>query len=262
MFCIDRDVEAVAELPEQLGTRLHVAGRVESLPYLSCHFDVVTASANLHRFAPGLALSEIARVLKPGGVLAVAYNVRDDTVPWVKRLAAILQQVDSSAMAGDYGLESLQAVADSPYFGEVSQHSFRNWVPIGRYRPDRHGRTPTRDRAAGQRRAAGPAERGRRPLRHVGATAGAAAAALPRGLLARPGRSLRTGPGRGRPRRAYRSASRQPRRLCFVRLFSASSPLRLEPVNLTPSNRSASREVEGERHTSAVLGTGIDTAER
>lgn len=132
VFCIDRDVEAVAALPEQLGTRLHVAGRVESLPYLSCHFDVVTASANLHRFAPGLALSEIARVLKPGGVLAVAYNVRDDTVPWVKRLAAILRQVDSSAMAGNFGLESLQAVADSPYFGEITQRSFRNWVPIGR----------------------------------------------------------------------------------------------------------------------------------
>lgn len=132
VFCIDRDVEAVATVRQRLGTRLHVAGQVESLPYLSCHFDVVTASANLHRFAPGLALSEIARVLKPGGVLAVAYNVRDDTVPWVKRLATILRQADTSAMSGDYGLESLQHVTDSPYFGEVAQRDFRNWVPIGR----------------------------------------------------------------------------------------------------------------------------------
>ena len=132
MFCIDRDVEAVAALSDRLGTRLHVAGQVESLPYLSCHFDVVTASANLHRFAPGLALSEIARVLKPGGALAVAYNVRDDTVPWVKRLAAILRQADPSAMSGDFGLVSLEHVNASPYFGEVSHHDFRNWVPIGR----------------------------------------------------------------------------------------------------------------------------------
>jgi SAM-dependent methyltransferase len=132
VFCIDRDIEAVAELPERLGTRRHVAGQVESLPYLSCHFDVVTASANLHRFAPGLALSEIARVLKPGGSLAVAYNVRDDTVPWVKRLATVLRQADASAIAGEYGLESLQSVTDSPYFGEVAQRDFRNWVPIDR----------------------------------------------------------------------------------------------------------------------------------
>ncbi len=132
VFCIDRDVEAVAALPERLGSRLHVAGQVESLPYLSCHFDAVTSSANLHRFAPGLALSEIARVLKPGGVLAVAYNVRDDTVPWVRRLAEILQQVDPSAMAGAYGVESVQAVIDSPYFHPVEKRAFRNWVSIDR----------------------------------------------------------------------------------------------------------------------------------
>lgn len=132
VFCIDRDVEAVATLPGRLGTRLHVAGQVESLPYLSCHFDVVTSSANLHRFAPGLALSEIARVLKPGGVLAVAYNVRDDTVPWVKRLAAVLQQVDPSAMIGQYGVDSVQNVIDSPYFSSVDHRNFRNWVPIDR----------------------------------------------------------------------------------------------------------------------------------
>jgi SAM-dependent methyltransferase len=132
VFCVDRDVAAATALSGRLGTRLHVAGQVESLPYLSCRFDLVTASANLHRFAPGLALSEIARVLKPGGALAVAYNVRDDTVPWVKRLAAILREADPSAMSGDFGLESLRHVAESPYFGEVSHHDFRNWVPIGR----------------------------------------------------------------------------------------------------------------------------------
>ena len=132
MFCIDRDVEVVAATTERLGTRLHVAGQVESLPYLSCHFDVVTSSQNLHKFAPGLALSEIARVLRPGGHLAVAYNTRDDTVPWVRRLTALLQQDDPEAMRGDYGIESLSDVTDSPYFGELVRRDFRNWVPITR----------------------------------------------------------------------------------------------------------------------------------
>jgi SAM-dependent methyltransferase len=132
VFCIDRNVEAVTALPQRLGTRLHVAGQVESLPYLSCRFNLVTASANLHRFAPGLALSEIARVLKPGGALAVIYQLRDDTVPWVRRLASILRQADPQAMSGDYGTESLQAVRDSPYFGPVTSQNFRNWVEIGR----------------------------------------------------------------------------------------------------------------------------------
>lgn len=132
VFCLDRDPEAVALLPERLGTRLHVAGQVESLPFLSCHFDVVTASQTLHRFAPGLALTEIARVLNPGGYLAVVYTTRDDTVPWVKRLTALMHQADPKAMRGDFGVESIEAVAESPYFGPLERRNFRNWVPITR----------------------------------------------------------------------------------------------------------------------------------
>lgn len=132
VFCIDKDVSAVAQLLDRLGSRLHVAGRAESLPYLSCHFDVVTASQNLHQFAPGLALSEIARVLNPGGHLAIAYTTRDDTVPWVRRLAAIMRQIDPTAMTGDYGADSVQVVAESPYFSQVERRNFRNWVPITR----------------------------------------------------------------------------------------------------------------------------------
>jgi SAM-dependent methyltransferase len=132
VFCLDRDIGVVAELPHRLGSRLHVAGQVESLPFLSCHFDVVTAAATLHHFAPGLALTEIARVLKPGGRLAVVYNTRDDTVPWVKRLSALLQDVDPQAMRGDYGVHSMDAVASSPYFARLEHRTFRNWVPITR----------------------------------------------------------------------------------------------------------------------------------
>ena len=132
VFGLDRDVAAVAHLAARLGSRLHVAGQVESLPYLSCHFDVVTASQTLHRFAPGLALTEIARVLKPGGHLAVAFNTRDDTVPWVRRLTALMREAEPEAMSGDFGLESAAALEESPYFVELERRSFRNWVPITR----------------------------------------------------------------------------------------------------------------------------------
>ena len=132
VFGLDRDVAAAAGLAALVGTRLHVAGQVESLPFLSGHFDVVTASQTLHKFAPGLALTEIARVLRPGGRLAVAYNTRDDTVPWVRRLTGLLRSADPRAMSGDYGLEAVAAVADSPYFVDLERRNFRNWVPITR----------------------------------------------------------------------------------------------------------------------------------
>ena len=132
VFGLDRAVDRVAGLADRLGTRLHVAGQVESLPFLSCHFDVVTAAATLHRFAPGLALTEIARVLRPGGRIAVAYNTRDDTVPWVRRLSDILQEADPDAMRGDFGADSVSQLADSPYFLHLERRNFRNWVPITR----------------------------------------------------------------------------------------------------------------------------------
>lgn len=132
VFGLDRDVAAVAQLAERVGTRLHVAGQVESLPFLSCHFRVVTAAQTLHRFAPGLALTEIARVLEPGGHLAVAYNTRDDTVPWVRRLTALMREAEPEAMRGDFGQESAAALEESPYFVELERRNFRNWVPITR----------------------------------------------------------------------------------------------------------------------------------
>jgi SAM-dependent methyltransferase len=132
VFCIDRTVELVADLPARLGTHRHVVGRVESLPFLSCHFDVVTAAQTLHQFAPGLALGEIARVLKPGGHLAIAYNTRDDTVPWVRRLIALMRQADPESMRGDYGEDSVDKVAESPHFGLLERRNFRNWMPITR----------------------------------------------------------------------------------------------------------------------------------
>ncbi len=132
VFGLDRDLARVAELPGLLGTRLHVVGQVEAMPFLSCHFDVVTSSQTLHRFAPGLALTEIARVLRPGGHLAVAYNTRDDTVPWVRRLTAMMRSADPHAMSGDFGQQAVDAVAESPYFVGLERRTFRNWVPITR----------------------------------------------------------------------------------------------------------------------------------
>jgi ubiquinone/menaquinone biosynthesis C-methylase UbiE len=132
VFCADREAAAVSRVAARLGTRRHVVARVEALPFLSCHFDVVTVSQSLHHFAPGLALTEMARVLRPGGHLAIAYNTRDDTVPWVRRLIALMQAADPNSMLGDYGVESVSAVDESPYFGPLERRNFRNWVPITR----------------------------------------------------------------------------------------------------------------------------------
>ncbi|MVA76934.1 methyltransferase domain-containing protein [Auraticoccus sp. F435] len=123
---------APASTPGPQGGPATVLGQPESLPFKARQFDAVTASDTLQHFAPGLALPEIARVLRPGGTLSVVQTTRDDTVPWVRRLARMVQEVDPGAMRGDYGQEAVELLVDSPFFTAVEHRDFRNWIPITR----------------------------------------------------------------------------------------------------------------------------------
>lgn len=129
---LDREADAVAALLRRAPAAIPLVAAAEALPLAPCSYDRVLLAQNFHKLAPGLALSEFARVLRPGGRLGVGYTVRDDSIPWVKRLVALVQQADPDAMSGDYGTDSLQALTDSPYFPTVETRSFRHWVPIDR----------------------------------------------------------------------------------------------------------------------------------
>lgn len=109
-----------------------VTAAPDALPFLPCSFDEVLVAQGMHLLPPGLALAEFARVLAPGGRLAVQYTVRDDTVPWVRRLAAILRTYDPDAMTTGEELYSVSAIATSPHFPVIEHRSFRQWVPITR----------------------------------------------------------------------------------------------------------------------------------
>lgn len=132
VHCVDSDTAKIWEITNRLQTAMHVVGKAEALPFDSCRFDVVTVQESITRFAPGLAVAEFARVLKPGGVLSVVFNSRDDTVPWVKRLAARMQADDPTAMQGNYGTETIAELEQSPYFFDLECKNFRNWIPINR----------------------------------------------------------------------------------------------------------------------------------
>lgn len=100
-----------------------VAGAAEHIPFVSGSVDVVVTTEAFHGFDHNRALPEVARVLRPGGVLAVGWNLRDERIPWVKRLGAII---------GEGGPQSdpTRTIDDSGMFETVERSSFRIWAPI------------------------------------------------------------------------------------------------------------------------------------
>jgi SAM-dependent methyltransferase len=78
----------------------------------------------LHWFDHAVALPEIARVLKPGGRLAAVWNERDERIPWVRRLGAIIGTQDQGGSG-----EVLEA---TPLFDPVETETFRHWQVVDR----------------------------------------------------------------------------------------------------------------------------------
>ena len=67
-----------------------LAGSAEELPLPDASVDLVAVGQAFHWFEEDRALPELARVLRPGGRLALFYNSRDDAVPWVRALADLV----------------------------------------------------------------------------------------------------------------------------------------------------------------------------
>ena len=69
-----------------------LAGRGEDIPLPDASIDAVVISAAWHWLDPELAVPEITRVLRVGGVLGVLWNSRDARVPWVAELNRLARQ--------------------------------------------------------------------------------------------------------------------------------------------------------------------------
>lgn len=121
VVAIDPDAAMLAQLASELpGVPTHV-GTAERLPLGDSSVDAVTFGQAWHWVDVGRASRAAARVLRPGGTLALLWNMRDVTEPWVARLAAVTRgsKAEDTIAAGD--------VAVAAPFGPLAHATFP-WV--------------------------------------------------------------------------------------------------------------------------------------
>jgi SAM-dependent methyltransferase len=87
---VEPDAAMGARLAAGLPSVLAVAGTGEELPLGDASADVVTFAQSWHWVDVDRASAEVARVLRPGGVLALVWNVRDESVPWVAEFTRVI----------------------------------------------------------------------------------------------------------------------------------------------------------------------------
>jgi SAM-dependent methyltransferase len=125
VVALDREVVAV-EPSEEMAARLRaalpearvVAGNAEEIPLPDRSADAVVAGQAYHWFDPPRALPEIARVLRPGGMLGLVWNKRDVRVPWVARLSDLVRASE------EWQERPADSVRASGLFGPVEKATF------------------------------------------------------------------------------------------------------------------------------------------
>jgi len=90
VVAVDPSAEMLAQLAERLPDVVLHVGAAEAIPLSDDDVDAVVAGQAAHWFDPATAAPEITRVLRPGGVVGLIWNARDERVPWVAALGELL----------------------------------------------------------------------------------------------------------------------------------------------------------------------------
>ncbi|EON25544.1 methyltransferase type 11 [Nocardioides sp. CF8] len=125
VFATEKDPAMLAVLREQVPEVSAKVADAEQIPANDRSVDVVVAAQAFHWFDHDLAVPEMARVLRPGGHVALVWNFFDKRIPWVRKLLDVMgEQMHTSG--------SQEVLADSDLFEGVEAKTFAFWQDVTR----------------------------------------------------------------------------------------------------------------------------------
>lgn len=120
-------VEPLAAMRAELLRALPAAevhdGVAEHLPFANSSVDAIVCAQAFHWFATTEVLDEFARVLRPGRRLGLIWNLRDESLEWVRAFTELLEPYEGGRPSHSRGLWREVFERDGP-FGPLETTSF------------------------------------------------------------------------------------------------------------------------------------------
>jgi SAM-dependent methyltransferase len=119
-------VEPAAAMRQRLADDLPeveaLDGSATAIPLSDASVDAIVCAQAFHWFATREALAEMHRVLRPGGILGLIWNTKDDSVPWVKAISEVTEPYEGDAPRFHSG--AWRSVFPAPGFGPLQEQRF------------------------------------------------------------------------------------------------------------------------------------------
>jgi ubiquinone/menaquinone biosynthesis C-methylase UbiE len=117
VYAVDPSAEMLRVLARKLPEVDARLGSGERIPLPDASVDVVTIAQAWHWMDSDKAAAEIARVLRPGGLLSMVWNNDDDRVAWVRELGGAADAAPQVGPVADEQLDVLPGFAPGSAYG-------------------------------------------------------------------------------------------------------------------------------------------------